>query len=334
MTWLIYGANGYTGDLIAREAVRRGQRPILAGRNADAVHKLANELKLESRVFDLDKPDLTGAKVVLHCAGPFSNTSRPMVDACLAAGAHYLDITGEVEVFESIFARDAEAKQRGVTLLPGVGFDVVPTDCLAATLAARMPDADELWLAFYSHRGGVSPGTMKTAIEGSAQGGVIRRSGKLVKVPLLFDIRTIPFESGEKLCVTIPWGDLASAYRSTGIPNIRVYTSRSPRAIARLRRVGPFLKLLKLPFVTRIAQKLASRRAGPTAEQRANARIYLWGRVAKGDEELTMTSSVAEGYTFTVLSSLAAVGRLMNGTARPGAFTPSQLFGANFVNEV
>lgn len=332
--WLIYGANGYTGDLIAREAVRRGQRPILAGRNAEAIRKLASELGLEGRVFDLDKPDLSGVQVVLHCAGPFSKTSKPMVDACLAAGAHYLDITGEVEVFESIFARDAEAKQRGVTLLPGVGFDVVPTDCLAAKLAAQLPGADELWLAFYSHRGGVSPGTMKTAIEGSAQGGVIRRDGRLVKVPLLFDVRTIPFESGEKLCVTIPWGDLATAYRSTGIPNIRVYTARSARAIARLRRVGPFLKLLRLPFATRIAQKFASRREGPTAEQRGNARMYLWGRVAKGGQEVTMTSSVAEGYTFTVLSSLAAVDRVMNGAARPGAFTPSQVFGANFVNEV
>src|ERR1044071_783233 len=134
--WMIYGANGYTGALIAREAVRRGHRPILAGRNAAEVEALARELGGESRVFGLDKIDITKGGLALHCAGPFVLTSAPMVDACLRAGAHYLDITGEIPVFESILERHAEAFARGVTLLPGVGFDVVPTDCLAAMLAA------------------------------------------------------------------------------------------------------------------------------------------------------------------------------------------------------
>src|SRR6059058_4580809 len=149
--FLIYGANGYTGELIAREAVRRGHRPILAGRHAERIEPLAGELQCPWRVFDLlDAKEVEGVALVLHCAGPFVHTSAPMVRACLAAGTHYLDITGEITVFESIMAIDAEARRRGVTLLPGVGFDVVPTDCLAAMLARRLPDADDLTLAFYS----------------------------------------------------------------------------------------------------------------------------------------------------------------------------------------
>ncbi|HEV7923072.1 MAG TPA: saccharopine dehydrogenase NADP-binding domain-containing protein, partial [Thermoanaerobaculia bacterium] len=143
--WMIYGANGYTGELIAREAARRGERPILAGRDRTAVEALAKELGLQWRAFPLDAPDLRDIQLVLHCAGPFMYTSAPMVRACLDAGAHYLDITGEIVVFEAVMRKDGEAKQRGVTLLPGVGFDVVPTDCLAAQLAQRLPDADELW---------------------------------------------------------------------------------------------------------------------------------------------------------------------------------------------
>src|SRR6266849_1625195 len=141
--WLIYGANGYTGELIAREAARRGHRPILAGRSADRIVPLARELGCESRAFALDRigDALDGIALALHCAGPFIRTSAPMVAACLRSGAHYLDITGEIPVFEAIMKRDADAKARGVTLLPGVGFDVVPTDCLAAMLARRMPDA-------------------------------------------------------------------------------------------------------------------------------------------------------------------------------------------------
>src|ERR1043166_6730459 len=117
MTWLLYGANGYTGELIAREAVRRGQRPILAGRSREAIERLAQELGCEARVFDLNNPDLKDIQLVLHCAGPFIRTSKPMVDACLKHQVHYLDITGELGVFEPIFARHDEAVARGVTLL-------------------------------------------------------------------------------------------------------------------------------------------------------------------------------------------------------------------------
>src|SRR5436305_15188118 len=107
--WMIYGANGYTGELAAREAVARGLRPVLAGRNARAVAELALELGLDSRAFALDDPaaaahGVAGMAAVLHCAGPFVRTSRPMVDACLAAGAHYLDITGEIAVFTAILS--------------------------------------------------------------------------------------------------------------------------------------------------------------------------------------------------------------------------------------
>src|SRR5688500_15029619 len=170
--WMIYGAYGYTGDLIAREAVRRGHHPLLAGRDAAKTEALAKELGLPYRVFDLSQPDLSGVKLVVHTAGPFSHTSAPMVQACLDAGVHYLDITGEISVFESVFRRDADAKKRGVLLLPGVGFDVVPTDCLAATLKERLPDATELWLAF-SSTGGTSRGTLKTMIEGAGLGSAI-----------------------------------------------------------------------------------------------------------------------------------------------------------------
>jgi len=126
--WMIYGANGYTGELTAREAVRRGQRPILAGRNAAAIEALARELGCESRVFDLDAPHLDGIQAVLHCAGPFSHTSKPMVNACLAAGAHYLDITGEIAVFESVFRRDADAKQRGIVEITPAVMDTARSE--------------------------------------------------------------------------------------------------------------------------------------------------------------------------------------------------------------
>ena len=212
MTWMIYGANGYTGELVAREAVRKGHAPILGGRSAGTVGRLAQELGLPSRVFSLDDPqgtaaELYGVAAVLHCAGPFVHTSAPMVNACLATGAHYLDITGEIAVFESVLGRGAEAKKAGVALLPGVGFDVVPSDCLATRLSAALPDATELALAFDTAGGSVSRGTMKTMIESLPGAGAVRRNGEIVSVPVAYDVREIDFGpgTGKRWAMTIPW---------------------------------------------------------------------------------------------------------------------------------
>jgi short subunit dehydrogenase-like uncharacterized protein len=331
--WLLYGANGYTGELIAREAVRRGERPILAGRSAEKIEPLARELGCDWRAFDLDRIDLSGVQAVMHCAGPFSRTSAPMVDACLAAGAHYLDITGEISVFEAIMARHDEAVRRGVMLLPGVGFDVVPTDCLAAMLAEKMPDAEELWLAFYSPRGEISRGTLKTMIEGIGDGGAIRRNGKIVRVPLAWDVREIPFSVGTRTAMTIPWGDVSTAYYSTGIPNIRVYNASSPKAIQRVKRVRMLLPVLALRPIRSLLQKFANRRTGPSEEKRNTGRMHLWGRVARGDREITMTISTPEGYLFTVRSSLDAMERVLQ-NPKPGSYTPSRALGQDFVNTI
>src|SRR5687768_8923152 len=146
MSVVLYGATGYTGRLIARLASTYDIRPILAGRNPDAVAALARELGFEHRVFSLDddaalERALRGASAVLHCAGPFSLTSEPMANACLRTGVHYIDITGEIDVFEQLHARDAAARAAGMMLLPGAGFDVVPSDCLAAHLKRRLPSA-------------------------------------------------------------------------------------------------------------------------------------------------------------------------------------------------
>ncbi|HRP87435.1 MAG TPA: saccharopine dehydrogenase NADP-binding domain-containing protein, partial [Gammaproteobacteria bacterium] len=240
-SWMIYGANGYTGELIAREAVRRGRAPVLAGRSADKVAPLARELGLEHRCFELGSPaavreGIAGMTLVLHCAGPFSATARPMMEACIETGAHYLDITGEIAVFELAHGLDAEARRRGVLLCPGVGFDVVPTDCLAAALKAALPDATRLALGFDS-RGGMSPGTARTSVEGLAQGGRVRREGRLITVPLAWRTRRIDFGDGEKLAMTIPWGDVSTAWHTTGIQDIEVYIPASPKLVARLKRM-------------------------------------------------------------------------------------------------
>ena len=226
-TFLLYGATGYTGSLTARMAVQHGLKPILAGRDPAKVKALADELGLAWRAFPLEDGAalnlaLREVPVVLHCAGPYSRTYKPMVDACLRTGTHYLDITGELMEHEALAGRDAEAQAAGVMLLPSVGFDVVPSDCLAAHLKRRLPSATSLTLAFQSF-GGASRGTMISTLDAADRPGMVRRAGVLEPVPAAWKTRMIDCGQGPVSCTTLPWGDLATAYRSTGIPNIETY---------------------------------------------------------------------------------------------------------------
>lgn len=337
MPYLIYGANGYTGALITRTAAGRGQRPILAGRNAAEVEGLARELGLEHRVFGLDVPRvvdeaLAGATTVLHCAGPFSRTSRPMADACLRTKVHYLDITGEAVVFESLAARDAEAKAAGVMLLPGAGFDVVPSDCLAAHLKRRLPTATHLGLGFQPG-GRLSRGTAITMIENLHRGGLVRRDGVLTPVAPAWKTRVIDFGRGPRKAITIPWGDVATAYHSTGIPNIEVYLAAPAgfRLAVRLSRyVAPVLA--SRPVQRFLRARVRAGAPGPTDAERARGKSLLWGEATDGAGGRAVSRMrTPEGYTLTALAALAIVDKVLAGSAPRGFQTPSRAYGPDFV---
>lgn len=340
MNWLIYGANGYTGELIAREAKARGLTPILAGRSAAKVEALGRELGLPHRSFGLDDSaalarGLEGVRLVLHCAGPFSATAQPMIEACLKARAHYLDITGEISVFEYAQAQHERARLAGTVVCPGVGFDVIPTDCVAAQLKQALPDATHLALGFDS-RSGFSPGTAKTSVEGLAQGGKVRRDGRIVAVPLAFGVRRIDFGGGEKPAMTIPWGDVSTAWYTTGIPNIEVYIPGSPGMIANARRANYFRWLLGLRFVQGLMKRRIEKTVkGPSEEVRAQLPTYVWGEVrnARG-EKRTARIKTANGYSLTVTGSLAVVEHVLTANPPGGAYTPSRLVDADLVKQL
>jgi saccharopine dehydrogenase (NAD+, L-lysine-forming) len=333
---MVYGASGYTGELVAKLATQRGELPVLAGRSAAKIEPLAARLGCPHVVVDLEnrralRAALADVQVVAHCAGPFAHTARDMVDACLDTGTHYLDINGEIDVFEQIYARHDEAEQADVVLLPGSGFDVVPSDCLAAMLAGRLPGANELELAF-TMGGGISGGTLKTAIEGAASGGRARVDGELRTVPLGHRTQVADFPSGPKRVTAIPWGDVSSAFRSTGIPNITTYTvipggdliSRGHELLA---------PLLRMPAVQRAGTALVDRLVrGPSEDRQSSGRTELWGRVRHPDgRQVTGTLTTPGTYVFTADAVVSAVARLIAGGVAPGAHTPSTAFGADFV---
>jgi len=338
--WMLYGANGYTGELIAGRAVADGLRPVLAGRNQPAIEKLAGRLGLEHRVFDLDDPDtvarnLEGMALVLLTAGPFSATSEPMVTACLRARVHYLDITGEIAVFEACKARDAEAKARGVVVLPGVGFDVVPSDCLARALAEALPGAVRLELAFQAP-GSMSRGTLKTMLEQVGRGAQVRRRGKLETIAADALQRTIEFGGKPRTTVAIGWGDVSTAYHSTGIGDITVYMAMPPAQLRGLKVMNMLAPVLRRPTVVKLLKAIVGRTVhGPNEAVRESAHADLWGK-ATGAEGQSVEGRLRtpEGYKTTMITALACVRRMLAERPEPGYQTPSSAFGAGLIRHL
>jgi short subunit dehydrogenase-like uncharacterized protein len=291
-------------------------------------------------VFGLKDPSavaasLAGCRVVIHCAGPFSATAAPMMAGCIAVGAHYTDITGEIDVFELGFHQDAAARRAGIVVCPGVGFDVVPTDCVALTLRQAMPDATRLALGFDS-KSGLSRGTASTSIEGLGHGSRVREDGVIRRIPLGSRSRTIDFGAGDKLATAIPWGDVSTAFRTTGIRDVEVYVPVSPGALTNLRRLGRFGWLLRRrPVLAFMKWRIRKGAPGPTASEREMTPVHVWGE-ARDAAGRTMTARVRvpNGYTVTTDAAVAIARRLLESAAAPGFTTPARLMGADFVTRL
>ena len=338
--FLIYGATGYTGRLTARLAVERGLRPVLGGRDERRVAALAADLGLDWRATALSNRTalddaLDGIDVVLNMAGPFSRTAEPLIDACLRTGSHYLDITGEIDVFEAAFRRDIAALEAGVVVMPGVGFDVVPSDCLAVHVAGRCLPADELAIGIQG-LGTASRGTARTALESLNQLTRIRRDGEIRTSPPGHLARRFDFGQGEVACVAVGWGDVATAYRSTGIPDITVYFARSGAVSAMLtasRISGLFGGLLPLGWM--LGRAVALQPAGPGEAERARGRTTLVAEASSHDgRRAAARLTTPEAYALTADAALVIVGKVLAGAVAPGAHTPAAALGADFVLEL
>lgn len=337
--WMIYGAYGYTGKLVIEEALRRGHKPLLAGRDAAKLMALSDETGLDWMALGLGDHDVlakavAGVDLVFHAAGPFIRTSDPMIQACISGKTHYLDITGEIPVFENTFTYDALARDLGIALISGVGFDIVPTDCLAAYVATKLANPTELEIALMA-LGSISGGTTKTLLEMLPKGGFVRRNGRLVPHKLGEDSITVTFANGKRRIVSpIPWGDLATAERTTGIANVTTYMPlpQTP-AMGTMAAIGG--RLLGINLVRKVAQTAVSRFIdGPSEHHRQTGTGQIWARVRDADgNEAEAWLQTIEGYQLTAVAGVRAVEKTL-ANQPSGALTPATAFGADFVLEI
>lgn len=340
-TIVLYGSYGYTGRLIAKECKAKNLSVILAGRNKEALQQQSDETGYSFEVVDVNetlalKNLLTKGKVVIHCAGPFRHTAKAMADACLETKTHYTDITGEYQVFELLAGYDQKAKATGITMMPGTGFDVVPSDCLALHLKNRLPSATHLQLAFTMSKGGLSRGTKKSMTEGLGEGGQIRVNGKLKHAELGAKSMDINFGSFKTPTLCIPWGDISTAWRSTGIPNIEVYTGASASMIKNAKLTRYINWFIRMKWVKNfMLKKIDKQNPGPSDEKRESGRSFLWGKVwdASGKEVESRLETVS-GYTLTAITATMIAEKILAGNFKIGYQTPAMAYGADLILEV
>lgn len=335
---IIYGSYGYTGQLIVQEIKLLNFDIILAGRDLKKLKNQSEQTGYPFEVVDIENSGaleklLSQATLVIHCAGPFQHTAKKMILACLKTKTHYTDITGEFPVFELLFQFDSAAKEAGIMIMPGVGFDVVPSDCLAVHLKNRLPSAKHLQLAFTSFKGGVSRGTALTSAENLGQGSYVRKNGILVRTSAAANVKQINFGPFNTTTVSIPWGDISTAFRSTAIPNIEVFMGMPQKLIRMLKLSNYFSWLFKIKWLkSSIKTQINNKISGPTVERRRKGRSYFWGTV--WDEKSNTCTSLLEtidGYTLTAKTSVLIAEKVLNGKFETGFQTPALAYGPDLI---
>ena len=338
---VVYGSYGYTGKLIVQLCRSKNLEVRLAGRNEEQLKKQSDQSGYPYTV--VDSQDVAGLKkllataaIVIHCGGPFRYTAKIMSEACLATKTHYTDITGEYLVFESLPLLDKQAKDLGITIMPGTGFDVVPSDCLALHLKNRLPSATHLQLAFTMSKGGLSRGTSKSMTEGLGDGGLIRKDGKLTRIAMGEKILEIDFGAFKTKALCIPWGDISTAWRSTRIPNIEVYTGATDKMISSAKMSNYINWLLRMRWVKNyMLRKIDKKPAGPSDEKRESGRSFLWGKVWDdvGKESISRLETVS-GYSLTAKTAVLIAEKILKGNFKVGYQTPAMAYGPDLILEI
>lgn len=346
--FLIYGSYGYTGRLIANLACQQGLKPVLGGRNNEKLVEQSKLLNLDYRVFDVNhfqetKEALKEFVAVIHCAGPFIKTYKNMIDACIESQTHYLDITGEYNVIETLAQMNMQAKDANIMILPGAGFDVVPSDCLAQHLKSRLTDANELTLAIHalsdptSSALSVSRGTAKTMLEGLSSRTMIRDGGVLKEIPSGLKKRAFDFGDGRKtICLPISWGDLSSAWWSTQIPHIETYMSTPPKLAFIFKLINPIKSVFKWkPMQQFMLNKINSLAEGPTPEMRRRSSSQIFGEAKNSSgKKVGSLLKTPDGYDLTAMATLIIIKKVLSGNAPIGFQTPSTAYGKDLILEI
>lgn len=339
-SWMLYGCYGYSGELILEEAIRQGLRPIIAGRSARKVKATAIKHNLPYKVFDLSSAEdveknITGLDFVFNAAGPYTSTCIPMLEACLKQGVHNLSLAGEIPILEQLHGYDEQARESGVVVAVGLGFDVMPTDAMANKVKEIMPDATHLTIGLDGPND-MSRGSMKEFFEQiGEQPFWVRSNGQLIESKP--KTTHLDFGNGRKLASSIAWGDTASAYHSTGIKNIEVYSSVSKSELLLIKTLTALSFVFKSKGVQRVLNSgIDLFLSGPDEKQREEGVTHLFAEGANDSgEKVQVRMTTPTGYKITYLGAVSAIQHMLQKSPNEGGYyTPAQLMGYEAITEI
>jgi short subunit dehydrogenase-like uncharacterized protein len=316
---MIYGATGYTGSLASEYAKSIGLEFIIAGRTTLKLQQLASSLNVLYRKLDvLDSPahidsSLKDIAVLLNCAGPFHRTARPLMEACIRNGVHYLDIAAELDSYEHAGELNKEAKNAKVMLMPGCGGSVAMLGCLAMHVVKRLNSPISIDIALHV-AGPVSRGSAISAQEGAIITKPRLVLGRKVEQEDSQGSKEFDFGDGRGYveCSPIVLPDLITLWKATGISNIRT-----------------FVHMFRAVFPSGDFAKFST---GPVAEERMANPYHAAVSIAAEDGTLRRAAlHTVNGYSFTSIASIEAARQVMAGKFVLGFQTPVEVFGSEFV---
>lgn len=335
---LLYGATGYTGRIIAQHLAGAIEL-VLAGRNAERLAQLGDELGLPWRAFDLSNPasmaaGLKGCAVVLNAAGPYADTAMPLAQACIGSGTHYLDVGGEWPMFEALMGESEKARRAGVMLMPGLGLTIAASDCLLKRAVEQWPDTVRLCLGI-SRAHAMSRGSAATAARLFEKQVMVRRKGKLDGVPLGSLTRSFDFGEGLRETTAMSWADVVTGEQTTGVGDIEVYSELPWWQRAGWRASGVYASLTGAGL-WRAAGGAMSKAwpEDPGAKVREEGRyVMVVEALDRWRRPRQLRLHTRDGYGTTVLVAAEALRRVLGGEVRPGFHTPGTLFGSAFIEQ-
>jgi short subunit dehydrogenase-like uncharacterized protein len=317
---MIYGATGYTGGLMCKRAKQTGLDFVLAGRTDSLVQSAAAKLDVPYRVFNVSGSELLnssldGISVLLNCAGPFARTAKPLIEACLRTGVHYLDTSAELGTYLLAEKYDSQAKAANVMLMPGCGGSVAIFGCLVARALENLDNVQQVHLALHVS-GPMSRGSAITAMESSNAQSMQRLDGYLTAQDAagtaLFDFGD---GRGAVGCFPVTLPDIVTIHKSFGVSNIRTFANASGTAF-------PDGDLAALPD-------------GPTTEERDANPYHAAIAVTLADGSVHRSVlRLVNGYTLIAKASVEAARRVAAGDCLSGFQTSATVFGAGFMESV
>ena len=341
---VLYGATGYTGRLVTDELVRRGLDFTLAGRNPEKLARLSEERGQGApvRTATVDDPRslramLDDCDVVINCAGPFSLYGEPVVEAAVETRTHYLDSTGEQTFMKRVFDQyGRRAKTQGVAVVPAMGFDYLPGDCIARLAAAPHEPLEELVLAYAMSGFGASQGTLLSALEMLKGGDFVYTGGNWKPAPIDTSRRTFDFpgQVGRQAMIRYPSGEVLTVPRHT---RTRKVTSLiGARAFVPLPALAPVLPLtmpavslaLRTPLQRVLGKAVGRLPEGPEEADRRAARftIVALARGADGGEGRGVVRG-SDPYGLTAVTLVHGAERMSgDGYAEAGVLAPAEAY--------